>query len=372
MGWACAVVAAAAVAVVAATAAAAPPVSAPVYVVESSVDGTTLAARGEEERRAIASITKLMTVLVALEHAPLADVVVVPRQATRIGESTLFLRPGQRLTVRDLAIGALVPSANDAATALALHVGNGSLPRFVALMNAKARALGLSGTHFSNPHGLDQPGNYSTARDVARLLRTALGRPFIRASARRTSVTIGGRTFETTDDLLSRLPSLVAGKTGHTDDAGWSQVAAASSRGATVVAAVLGATTRAARNRDLEALLRWGLGQYRPVLLVDTRRTYATADPGWGLPAVALKPARSVVRPASVRRPLVERVVAPEVLALPVQRGARLGEVRVYDGDRLVARAPLVAARGVAQPGLLGKARFVVGRTAHHLAGLVS
>ena len=373
MGWACAVLSAAIVAAVVAVAAiAAPPVSAPVYVVESSVDGTTLAARGEDERRAIASITKLMTVLVALDHASLDDVVVVPRQATRVGESTLFLRPGQRITVRDLAIGALVPSANDAATALALHVGLGSMPRFVALMNAKARALGLRGTRFSNPHGLDQPGNYSTARDVVRLLRTALGRPFIRASARRTMATIGGRTFETTDDLLSRLPSLAGGKTGHTDDAGWSQVAAASSRGATVVAAVLGATTREARNRDLEALLRWGLGQYRPVLLVDTRRTYATADPGWGLAAVPLKAARSIVRPASVRRPLVERVIVPQVLALPVRRGALLGEVRVYDGDRLVARAPLVAARSVAEPGLLGKARFVAGRMTHNLVGLVS
>jgi D-alanyl-D-alanine carboxypeptidase (penicillin-binding protein 5/6) len=366
------VVAAAVAAVAVAAAGATPRVSAPVFVVQSSVDGTTLAARGADRRRSIASMTKLMTVLVALERARPEEVVVVPAQATRIGESTLFLRPGERLTVRDLAIGALVPSANDAATALALHVGDGSLTRFVALMNAKARALGMRATHFANPHGLDQRGNYSTARDVVRLLRVALREPFIRTWAGRTHATVAGRNVETTDDLLRRLPSLDAGKTGHTAEAGWSQVATASARGATVTAAVLGAASREARNADLEALLRWALQQYDPVLVVDPRRTYALAEPGWGLDPVRLRAPRAVVRPAAVRRALVERVVAPQVLALPVRRGQPLGEVRIYDGDRLVARAPLVADRDVADPGLGAKAGFVARRTVHHLAGLVS
>jgi serine-type D-Ala-D-Ala carboxypeptidase (penicillin-binding protein 5/6) len=161
-------------------------------------------------------------VLVALERSRLDDVLVVPAAATRIGESTLFLRPGERVTVRDLAIGALVPSANDAATALAYHAGGGSLARFVALMNAKARELGLRGTHFSNPHGLDEAGNYSTARDVVQLLHAARRVPFIRMWTGRSAATIaGGRHVETTDDLLSVLPSLLGAKTGHTADAGW-------------------------------------------------------------------------------------------------------------------------------------------------------
>ncbi len=157
-------VVAAVAAVAVAAAGATPPVSAPVFVVQSSVDGTTLAARGADRRRSIASMTKLMTVLVALERARLEEVVVVPAQATRIGESTLFLRPGERLTVRDLAIGALVPSANDAATALALHVSDGSLTRFVALMNAKARALGM------RAHPLREPAR---ARPAGQLLDRA-------------------------------------------------------------------------------------------------------------------------------------------------------------------------------------------------------
>jgi D-alanyl-D-alanine carboxypeptidase (penicillin-binding protein 5/6) len=311
-------------------------------------------------------------VLVALERARLDELVVVPPAAARIGESTLYLRPGARVTVRDLAGGALGPSANDAATALALHVTHGSLPRFVALMNAKARALGLRHTHFANPHGLDQPGNYSTARDVAGLLRAALRNPFIRTWSGRSSARVRGVEVRSTDDLLTQLPGLVGGKTGHTSDAGWSQVALATDRGTTVVAAVLGAGSRAARNADLEALLRWGLRRYRPVRVVEAGRAYARAQVGWGLDPVRLTAPRSMVRPAAVTRPLVERVVVPQVLALPVRRGQRLGELAVYDGDRLVARSPLVADRDVAQPGLAAKSRFVVRRTVHHLAGFVS
>jgi serine-type D-Ala-D-Ala carboxypeptidase (penicillin-binding protein 5/6) len=149
-------------------------------------------------------------------------------------------------------------------------------------------------------------------------------------------------------------------------------VATARDRGATITVAVLGARSEDARNADLEALLAWGLAQYRPVLAIDARRVYARADPGWGLSSVALRAPRSILRPADVRRPLVERVVVPQVLALPVTRGQRLGEVRVFDGARLVAIAPLVADRDVAQPGTLAKAKFVTRRTFHHLASLVS
>ena len=151
--------AAAALAACCATAAAAPPpVDAPAYVVRGGPRSVVLAARAPDVPRAPASITKLMTVMVALEHARLDEMVTVTPQAAGVGESTVMLRPGERLSVRDLAIAALVPSANDAATALAVHVGHGSVARFVAMMNAKARLLGLTSTHFENPHGLDQAG----------------------------------------------------------------------------------------------------------------------------------------------------------------------------------------------------------------------
>jgi D-alanyl-D-alanine carboxypeptidase (penicillin-binding protein 5/6) len=361
------------VAVLAPAAGSAPPgLQAQAYFVRGSVDGDVLAARAPDQRRSIASITKLMTVLVALERSRLDDVVTVTPAAARIGESTIYLRAGERLTVRDLAIAALVPSANDAATALAVHAG-GSVPRFVALMNAKARALGLRHTSFRNPHGLDQAGHYSSARDVVVLLSAALRNPFIREWAGAQRATIGGgRVVESTDDLIGRLPQFVAGKTGHTGNAGWAQVAQAEEGGVRITASVLGSPTEEQRNRDLEALLRYGLEQYRPVKAVDASRVYAIARVGYGRESLPLVARSTLVRPARVGRPLLERIVAPTAVSLPVRAGQRLGEVRVYDGRRLVAASPLVAGRAVAEPGASGKMAWYARRTLHHLVGFVS
>jgi D-alanyl-D-alanine carboxypeptidase (penicillin-binding protein 5/6) len=348
----------------------APIVQADAYVLTSSVDGTTLAARAADTPRAMASITKLMTALVARRAVSLDEVVTVSGDAARVGESSLALRVGQRLPARDLLIGTLVPSANDAATALAAHVGGGSVERFVARMNATARSLGLTGTTYRNPHGLDQPGHVSTARDSLRVLRAALRDPFIRRYAAAATATLSdGRVVESTDNLIGVVPGFQGGKTGHTDDAGWSQTAIASRAGVTIGATVLGAPTEARRDADLAALLRYGLASYRPSRVVDPARTYAAVEVGWGLRPLALRAPRAVVRPAATSRPLVERVVAPVVARLPVTRGQRLGTVVVYDGRRIVARSPLVATRSIDRPGALARTRFVATRAVERLAG---
>ena len=272
-----------------------------------------------------------MTVLVALEHARLDDVVTVTPQAAGIGESTVLLRPGERLTVRDLAIAALVPSANDAATALAVHVGGGSVPRFVAMMNAKARSLGLTSTHFENPHGLDQAGHVSSARDVTTLLSAALRNPFIRTwSARSTATIAGGRTLTSTDGLIGTLP-LVGAKTGHTNAAGWSQVAAVERDGVRITASVLGSPSEAQRNADLAGLLDVGAravpprqGGRRPGSTASPRRaTAGRRSSSW--------PRSAIVRNVRVDRPLVERVVVelgPRAPRHPRPAGGRGAGVR--------------------------------------------
>jgi D-alanyl-D-alanine carboxypeptidase (penicillin-binding protein 5/6) len=356
-----------------AAAAGAPQVAAAAYVVWSGVDGSVLAQNDAAVPRPVASITKLMTVLVALDHLSLDDVVVVPRAATRIGEATINLRAGEQITVRELVEGALIPSANDAATALALAAADGSLSRFVSWMNLKAHDLGLNDTHFVNPHGLDVPGHVSSARDTVTLLRAALANPVIRryAATKRAELS-GDREVETTDDLLSRFPPLVAGKTGHTSGAGWSEVAAAHKGAVTIYAAVLGEPSRERRNDDLEALLAWGLVQYRYVRAIAAERVYATARSPYGRPAVKLVAARPVARLQRVGVALVERVVAPTEVVLPVRKGQRLGSVRIYERGRLVARASLIAARTVAKPDALGRTRWYATRTLHHLASLVS
>ncbi len=362
----------AALALLAAEAAAAPPpVSAPAYVVRGGPEQEIVAARAPDARRAPASITKLMTVLVALEHARLDDVVTISPAAASVGESSVGLRAGEKLTVGDLAIAALVPSANDAATALALYVGKGSLPRFVELMNARAKALGLTSTHFENPHGLDQSGHVSTARDVTTLLTAALRNSFIRTwSARSTATIAGGRTLTSTDDLIGMLP-LVGAKTGHTNDAGWSQVAAVEENGVRITASLLGAASESQRNADLTSLLAWGIDQYRQVVVAGDH-VYGHAEVGYGRAPIPLVAARDVVRSVRLGRPLVERVVASTALSVPVRKGQRVGEVRVFSDGRLIARTPLVAAASSPAVGAAGKAEWYARRTVHHVFGLVS
>jgi serine-type D-Ala-D-Ala carboxypeptidase (penicillin-binding protein 5/6) len=176
----------------------------------------------------------------------------------------------------------------------------------------------------------------------------------------------------TWNDLLTRFPGLFGVKTGHTGGAGWSEVAAARAHGVTIYATLLGGATREGRNGDLAALLAWGLSRYRTVDLVTRTRVYATATAPYGrhsLELVAAAPVRRIVR---VDRPLVEQVVAPSVISLPVRRGDRIGEVRVYAGRRLVARRALVAERTIEKPGLIGRAEWYLGQAAHHAWDWVS
>jgi D-alanyl-D-alanine carboxypeptidase (penicillin-binding protein 5/6) len=356
--------------VLAAPATAAPKVEARAYLVVNAATGEVLLRHHAAERTPIASITKLMTALVTLEHARLDDVVTVGAAPATVGESSIDLQPGERLTVRDLLKAALIQSANDSAVALAQYVG-GSVPAFVRLMNERARQLGLRDTHFVRPDGLDARGHYSSARDVTRLAQIVMHRPEVRAIVREREDTIaGGRRLHTWNDLLGRFHGLIGVKTGHTSGAGWCEVAAARGRGLTIYATILGSRTREWRNRDLTTLLDWGLSRYRLARLVGPERTYASAQVGYGRAPVALVPARPLVRVVRVGRPLVERIFAPAVVALPVHRGDRLGTVQVWARGRLLGERRLVAARTVERPGLGGRVAWCAKRTAHDLWGL--
>ncbi len=355
-----------------AAAAAPPPVTAEAYLVQNAGTGEVLASRNPTERLPMASITKLMTTLVTLEHARLNDVVTVTRGAAAVGESSIDLRPGERLTVADLLRAALIQSANDAANALAAHVGGGSVARFVELMNEKAAALGLADTHFANPDGLDAPGHYSSARDLTKLARVAMRKPFVRATVSQVTATAAGRSLTTWNDLLSTFPNLIGVKTGHTNDAGWSEVAAARGQGVTIYATLLGGASREGRNADLAALLAWGLGRYRTAWAIDGARTYGTVRTAYGEAPVRLVAAKPALRTIRVDRALVERVVLAVEVALPVRKGQRLGEVQVRDRGRVIARSPLVASEAASLPGRAERVGFYARRTLHHLWGAVT
>jgi serine-type D-Ala-D-Ala carboxypeptidase (penicillin-binding protein 5/6) len=343
------------------------------FVVENGTTGEVLLARNARERVPIASITKLMTVLLTVERTRPDDVVVVSPFAADIGESSANLRPGERLTVRELLEAALIQSANDAADALAYYVGRGNEGRFVALMNARARKLGLRDTHFVRPDGLDAPGHVSSAHDVTLLARVVMHRPLVRQIVRQRAATIsGGRTLRTWNDLLSTYPGLFGVKTGHTSAAGWSEVAAARRQGVTVYATLLGSPDRYVRNADLARLLDWGFSRYRPAPVVVKGRPYARAELGYGHEPLALV-ARSPLRPSlRVDFPLVRRVIAVDAASLPVTRGQTLGRVQIFQRGKLVGESALVASRSVARPGPAGRAGWYARRTLHHMWGWVT
>jgi D-alanyl-D-alanine carboxypeptidase (penicillin-binding protein 5/6) len=342
------------------------------YVVNAS-NGEVIASHDAHVEVPIASITKLMTVLVALEHLKIDDLVTATSSAAQVGESRIPLVAGQRISVRDLLKGALIQSANNAADTLASAASHGDVPRFVAWMNARAAALGLHHTHFVRPDGLDASGHLSSARDVAVLAQVAMHSAVVRSIVRERSDTIeGGRVVvHTWNDLLGVVPGLVGVKTGHTDDAGWCEVAAVRRQGYTIYVVILGSPTRGQRNDDLQRLIAWSVSQYR-TLAVVRRAAYAQAALGYGRSPVALVASKPLLRVVHVGRPLVERVVAPTAVALPVRRGQQLGRVEVWEGRKLLGTRPLLAARSVSRPGFGGRVRWYATRTGHHLLGLFS
>jgi D-alanyl-D-alanine carboxypeptidase (penicillin-binding protein 5/6) len=334
-------------------------------IVADGATGDVLLERNADRRVAIASITKIMTALLTLENTRPNERVVVSGPAPSVGESTIDLTVGERIGVRDLLAAALVQSANDAAYALAAHVGDGSVRRFVRMMNERAAELGLDDTHFVRPDGLDVRGHYSSARDVLTLTREAMKLPRFRQLVRQRGGEIaGGRSLYAWNDLLRTrsYPGIVGVKTGHTDAAGWSQVAGARRNGIMVYAIVLGSPSRGRRNADLADLMDWGFGHYGRVALVRANRVYATAAVPYSderMPLVAPRSAMKVVR---LGRPLVERVVAPSVVDLPVLAGDQVGEVVVLDGQRVVMRRPLVAGQAADDANMVEKAGWYAGR----------
>jgi D-alanyl-D-alanine carboxypeptidase (penicillin-binding protein 5/6) len=355
----------------ASAAAAVPSVQARAWIIEDARTGEVLAASNAHERVPIASITKLMTVLVTLEHHKLTEVVDVDPRAAAIGESSAGLGPGDELTVSDLVKAALIQSANDAADALALSVAP-DFPSFALLMNEKARQLGLKDTHFVRPDGLDSPGHVSSAADVTRLARIVMRIPFVRTTVREQRATIaGGRTLHTWDDLLTQFPATIGVKTGHTGLAGWCQVAAARGRGVTVYATLLGSPSRSERNDDLESLLVWGLSRFRVLPVVQHGRIYASVSVGYGKAPLGLVAAKPLLAVARIDRPLTETVVAATGVSLPVQRGTVLGRVEIRSGSRVLGIRDLVASRTINKPGFGGRLRWYAGRTLHHLTHLL-
>ncbi len=192
----------------------------------SQTDGSVLWEKNADEQRAMASTTKLMTAIVALEQLKLDQVISIIAADTQIEPNVMGLAEGEQINVRTLLQGLLIGSNNDAALALARAAGGGDIKKFVELMNEKAIELNLKNTHFANPHGLDADNHYSTARDLAMLAKYAFDNEFIAQTVILHDLTVYSEDrsmshqLETTNELLDSYLDIRGGKTGFTDNAG--------------------------------------------------------------------------------------------------------------------------------------------------------
>jgi serine-type D-Ala-D-Ala carboxypeptidase (penicillin-binding protein 5/6) len=298
----------------------------------------------------IASTTKLMTALLTLEHVQLDQVFTQNDYEPAAVDSQIGLVPGERMSVHDLLLALLLPSADDAAEDLAYNIGHGSVARFIGMMNARARALGLNHTHYSTPAGLDTPGNYSSASDLVKLASYLLAHhPFFdRVVALPSAVLRTGnhvRFVLSTNDLVGKVPWINGVKTGHTLDAGYVLVGSGHKDGMTLISAVLGTSSESARDANTLALLSYGFATFHLVTAVRAGSIWATPSvryrAGVRADVIAANTFRQVVS-RSTR--LTTRVEVPHQLAGPLRSHAIVGVLLVLADGRTMARIPLLLA----------------------------
>jgi D-alanyl-D-alanine carboxypeptidase (penicillin-binding protein 5/6) len=330
----------------------APTIQAPAAIAVELSTGDVVFGRRQDQQRGIASTTKLMTALVALEREPdLGRRFTVPRYAAAAGESLANLHAGDRMTLRDLLGGMLLPSGNDAAAAIARSVA-GSVPRFVALMNDRARAIGID-ARFRNPIGLDAEGHHASASDLVKLTLLLRRFPAFREIVDARSLVLRSATPAITvvnrNTLVQGYPWVDGVKTGHTRAAGYALVGSGRRRGVSVVTVVLGDPSEAARDADSLALLRYATSRYERVRPLRRAAAVGRLPLRYRDERVAVVAASTVTRTARKGEALRTRVTGlPRDVEGPLPRGSRLGTIEVLQRGRVVARVPAVTAEPVA------------------------
>jgi len=317
----------------------APPLSASAYLVYDSDADRVLFAHNSTAAVPVASLTKLMTALLVLEAGDLQAEVIVEANDL-VGGTSMQLIPGELITVEDLLWGMLIPSGNDAATALARHV-SGSVDAFVIEMNRRAATLGLQQTHFVNPHGLDADGHLSSAADLLVLVQQNWDYPLFRQIVSTAQVNINGHLLTNTNQLLGSYPNTNGIKTGTTDAAGQCLVVGIQADGHQVITIILGSSDRYSDARALyeqyRENYRWVVGDPNRFSILD--RLYDTNGRLWYLRATAAPP--TVLLPVIGREQLYAYRRLDQPMAEPWQSGIQVGVVEWRLGDAIVGTQPL-------------------------------
>lgn len=344
-----------------------PRIAARAWALTDQKSGRYLAGKDASKRLPIASTTKIMVALVALEKADLDDEVEVSGKAASFARpiySNVGLRAGDVLSVRELLMASLISSGDDAVYALAQHLGGGSADRFVEQMNREAEKLGLRDTHFRNPTGLDARGHYSSARDLATMTRFAFRYPLFREMVATPAAVISTQDreiyLENTNDLLFVYPPATGVKTGTTPAAGASLVASAAAGNESYIAVILDA--REDRFDAAVRALEYGFAAYERPDLVRKGERYAAADVpyrrGETVDLIAGEDVEGLVDASSK----VEREAdVMEDLPDAARAGTRLGTVVVRVNGERVGESPLVARKGYDEATLWERVWYTVG-----------
>jgi serine-type D-Ala-D-Ala carboxypeptidase (penicillin-binding protein 5/6) len=336
--------------------------------------GLYLAGKNPDEQVSIASTTKIMVALVALdEGVDLDEQVIVSEEAASYAGSVysnIGLYPYDRVSARDLLTAALIPSGTDAVYALAEHLGDGSVDEFVAKMNDKAKELGLENTHFENPAGIDARGNYSSAADLAKITREAMKYPEFRKIVDDPEATISTQDREidvfTTNLLI--LPNsgydygpATGAKTGTSPQAGPCLVASAQSGDESYIAVVLDAAEDLQRYAAATTALEYGFGEYEREPLVERQDPYAELElpyrRGETVKLVAAKDISALAGPGLE----VERRTMTEEAPPSAETGRKVGTVTVSVEGHSVGSSPLVVQEGYEEASLWQKVTYWAG-----------
>ncbi len=339
-------------------------VSSPSAILTEAGSGQVIYEKNSHERRSAASLTKLMTLVIALEaveqgRARPDDEVVASAHAASLGGTTIFLAQGERFSLADILKSVAVGSANDAAVALAEHI-SGSEQAFVEEMNRKAAELGLSDTRFANSHGLDAEGQYTSAHDLAVLARYAVNVPgLLQLTSIYHDEIKGHRKSAFHLDNFNKLLVFYEGtdglKTGYTDRAR-ACVAATAKRGETrMIAVILGSTSGAVRQTEVERLLNYGFANYQSVAI-------AGRGEAAGSPVAVLRGTSFFVQPVAagafgvaVRKGQTEglqrKVQQEGRVEAPVRQGQVLGYLIVTRGEQELGRVALIAPQDIPRAG---------------------